>query len=160
MNKSTPAHFALFGQLSLEDMYIGQAFDYYTQRYQTCEWAQKFVEQSTRIPDEFRDHTYISLWDRTLGLNIPKRRSLDGGSIRGSLQHTGLFTPKGGELLRNCVVFADKDEYGNIVSATGYRYGARIRDWQATIIHWQKPEPDFYIEQGMSFVQEVMYEQT
>lgn len=126
MNNSTASHVALFGQLSLEDMYIAQAFDYYTQRFQSSGWAQNFIDSSPRIPDEFREHVNVSLWDRTLGLNIPKRRSLDGGSIRGSLQHVGLITATGGDLFRGCIVFANKDEHGNFVSAKGYRYGARI----------------------------------
>lgn len=147
----------ILGQLNLEDIYIQQLFGYYNECYLTSEIMQGFVQQSSRIPEELRNHQYIGISDRTLGLNVPKARTLAGGAMRGTLQTVGLIHPTGSELFRGCVVFPEMDEQGNVTSAVGYRFGKRIRHWQQDVIHWEKPNLDGYVHEGLAFVKEVIY---
>lgn len=158
MNQSTqPSYMQILGQLNLEDIYIQQAFDYYHQRYLMSDEYQQFVQESSRIPDELREHDFVGICDRTLGTQIPKTRTLNGGATRGGLQNVGLVSPTGGELFRGFVVFPECDDKGNIVSAVGYRFGKRIRHWQQSIIHWEKPVSDAYVQDGLAFVKEMIY---
>lgn len=147
-------HEEIFGQLSLEDMYIKQAFDYYCTCLLSDDNKHLIVTSLCVIPEELQTHPYMGICDRTLGLQIPDGRTLDGGAIRGQLQHCGLLTTKGGELFRGCVVFPKRDEFGHFVSAVGYRYG-RVRPWQTAIIHWHKPELGQFVLEGMKVVKEI-----
>lgn len=144
-------------QISVENTYIQQTFDYYRRCFKQGHWAMKFVLESERIPEKLKAHDYPCLCDRTLGLVIPKKRTLEGGALRGALQKMGLLLATGGELFRGCLVFPTFDEYGAITSAVGYRYGERIRHWQPPIIYWCKPEPDAYIHSAEQTVQELIY---
>lgn len=152
----TAMHEVIFGQLSLEDMYIKQAFDYYRSCLLGDENKRLIAASLASIPSELQSHPYTGVCDRTLGLNIPNGRTLEGGAIRGQLQHCGLLTAKGGELFRGCVVFPERDEFGHFVSAVGYRYG-RVRKWQPAIIHWHKPALDQYVVEGLKLVKEIAY---
>lgn len=149
----------LLGQLNLEDIYIKQAFEHYHKCYVENDAIQEFVVNSFEIPVELKQNEYIGLCDRTLGLQLPKGKTMEGGAIRGHYQHSGLFIASGGELFRGCVVFPDLDESGQIVSATGYRYG-RVRNWQQSVIHWQKPALGELVTLGLNNVKEVAYGQT
>ena len=158
MNQAAnPSHMQLLGQLSLEDIYIQQMFDYYSECYEESERYQQFVQESFRIPDHLRSHCYIGVCDRTLGAQIPKANTIVGGAMRGSLQTCGLIIPTGGELFRGCVVFSKKNSKGDTVSAVGYRFGERIRHWQNGVVHWNKPQYDAYVQDGIAFVKEVIY---
>lgn len=150
----------VLGLVDLDALHIQQAFDYYHQRYQASELAQQFVLTSIRISDELRLHPEPVFCDRTMGSQIPPRRSFEGGAIRGSLQRCGLIRGSGHELFRGCVVFPIKDVNGNIISATGYRITSRLRDWDTPIVNWRKPEPDAFIDIGMSKVKEILHDQT
>jgi len=156
-NAMKPSYMQILGQLNLEDIYIQQAFDYYHQCYTMSEEYQQFVAETSRIPDELKEHDFVGVCDRTLGTQTPKARTLDGGALRGGLQTVGLVSPTGGELFRGFVVFPECDDKGNIVSAVGYRFSKRIRHWQQSIIHWEKPESDAYVQDGLAFVKEVIY---
>lgn len=149
-------HEEIFGQLSLEDMYIKQAFDYYRSCLLGDDNKRLIVSSLASIPIELQSHSYMGICDRTLGLQIPSGRTLEGGAIRGQLQHCGLLTAKGGELFRGCVVFPERDEFGHFVSAVGYRYG-RVRSWQTAVIHWHKPELGQFALEGMKLVKEMAY---
>ena len=150
-------YLAVMGQVNLDDIYVQQVFDYYRQRFLKNESTQLFVHQSPRIPSQLREHGFICLCDRKLGLELDGQRSLEGGAIRGSMKRIGLFLTKGGELFRNRVVFPEVDERGYIVSATGYLYGKRIRAEQSAVIHWRRPDPEQYICQGMKLVEELTH---
>jgi hypothetical protein len=147
----------LLGNINQDEVYLQQLFGYYRECYLQDKSLQLFVKTSPRIPDEYREHSYIGLCDRTVGLLLPKTKTLDGGAIRGSLKQIGLFLPTGGELFRGCIVFTKRNNNKQILSAIGYRYGARIRPWQLPVIQWTKPELDNYINQGMKLVEEVTY---
>jgi hypothetical protein len=149
-------HEKIFGQLSLEDMYIKQAFDFYRSCLLGSDNKRLITSSLTTIPTELQSHSYMGICDRTLGLQIPNGRTLEGGVIRGQLQHCGLLTAKGGELFRGCVVFPERDEFGHFVSAVGYRYG-RVRSWQPAIIRWHKPELGQFVLDGMKLVKEISY---
>lgn len=151
---------SVIAEHSLESIYIKQTFDYYHQRYLDSSRAQRFVAISERLPDELREHDMPCICDRTLGIVIPKRRSLEGGAFRGTLQQVGLLTATGGELFRGCIVFPILDEYDHVMSATGYRYGDRIRHWQKSVISWQRPTINDYICQGELLVEELLYGKT
>jgi len=146
----------LLGQLSLEDMYIKQAFDYYRNCLLADEKKRLIAASLAAIPAELQSHSSKGVCDRTLGLQIPNGRTLEGGAIRGHLQHSGLLNTSGGELFRGCIVFPERDEFGHIVSAVGYRYG-RVRSWQASIIHWHKPDIGQFIIEGMKLVKEIAH---
>lgn len=152
-----PSYKQLLGQLNLEDIYIQQTFEYYFQRYEERDDMQYFVQHSPRIPDELRSHKFIGVCDRILGTEVPKTRTLSGGAMRGTLQTVGLVHSTGSELFRGCIVFAETDDQGGVVSAVGYRYGDRIRHWQKEVIHWQKPALGAYVHDGLAFVREVIY---
>ncbi|WP_348731333.1 hypothetical protein [Rheinheimera texasensis] len=150
----------LLGQLNLEDIYIQQTFEYYFQRYGEREDMQYFVQHSARIPDALRDHKFIGVCDRTLGTKIPKTKTLAGGAMRGMLQTVGLIHSTGSERFRGCVVFPSVDDLGNVISAVGYRFCHRLRHWHSPVIHWQKPELGAHVQDGWSFVKEVIYGKT
>lgn len=151
-----PSYESLLRDLNLDDVYIKQAFEFYHQRYLNSEAHQLFVMHSARIPDELRSHDYIGLCDRTLGNQLPKGKTLEGGAIRGHYQHSGLFIASGGELFRGCLVFPHQNNSGQIVSATGYRYG-RVRNWQQEVIHWEKQSFDELVTLGLNNAREVAY---
>ncbi|MCG9770905.1 hypothetical protein L1D59_20105 [Pseudoalteromonas piscicida] len=146
----------LLGQLNLADIYVNQAFEHYHVRYAANDKIQEFVADSEDIPEELKQHEYIGLCDRTLGLQLPKGKTMEGGAIRSHYQHSGLFIASGGELFRGCVVFPNFDNSGQIASATGFRYG-RVRDWQQSVIHWQKPALGELVALGINNVKEVAY---
>jgi len=148
----------VLGQINLDGLHIQQAFDYYQQRYRQSEFAQLFVKDSCRIDAGFRDSTIIGFCDRTMGKNIPMRKSPEGAAIRGSLQRCGLVRSTGHELFRGCIVFPVYDENNNAISAIGYRIG-RIRQGDKAIVYWHKPEPKCFVDVGMSFAKELIREQ-
>ncbi|WP_419571586.1 hypothetical protein [Rheinheimera sp.] len=150
----------LLGQLNLEDIYIQQTFEYYRKRYEVREDMRQFVLYSTRIPEELRHHKFIGVCDRTLGTMIPKTRTLEGGALRGTLQAVGLVHSTGSEYFRGCIVFADTDDTGHVVSAVGYRFCERLRHWHSPVIYWQKPELGAHVTQGLAYVREVIYGKT
>jgi hypothetical protein len=90
-------HEEIFGQLSFEDMYIKQAFDFYRRCLLSNDNKRLIASSPTTIPTKLQSHTYTGICDRTLGLHIPNGRTLEGGVIRGQLQHCGLLTTKGGD---------------------------------------------------------------
>lgn len=147
----------LINNMCMEDTYISQVFEYYHSCYRAHDWCEQFVYESQRIPDELRGNAFVGLCDRTIGQIIPVTRDLVGGAVRGGLIHAGLITSTGGELFRGCIVFPELDNNGNVVSATGYRYGKRIRHWQPKVVSWQKPEPDDYLLAGMALAKEVVH---
>lgn len=147
---------SIIQQLSLEDIYIQKAFDYYRERYEQSELAQKFVLEALDIPTELRSSRLIGLCDRTLGLHIPQAKTLEGGAIRGHYRRAGLFKKTGSELFRGYIVFPETNDNGIYVSAVGYRFG-RVRDDQKPIIHWAKPEPKELINEGIQLLMEVSH---
>jgi hypothetical protein len=157
----SPAYLNVLRQVSLFDINIQQLFENYHEDYLNDEAAQLFVKTSMRLPDDLRCHPYIGLSDRSIGKGIAKARTLEGGEIRGSLKQAKLFSPTSGhETFRGCVVFPVITEHNKIIAATGYRYGQRIRKGQQAIIHWDRPEADDYIKQGIASIKEIMYEKT
>jgi hypothetical protein len=159
MNSQNPAYLQLLGQLNLDDIYLQQVFEHYYQRYLQSELAQQFVAQSPRLCAEQRSSAVIGFCDRTLGKDLPDRRTFDGGAIRGSLQHQGLLMTSGHERFRGCVVFPELDAEKRIVAAVGYRIAVRLRRWDKPVVHWHKPEPGFYQQQGINAVKELIYGQ-
>lgn len=156
-NTQTNTYLNVLGQLSLEDIYIQQTFDYYRERYQANEHFHQFVEESPRIPEHLRNYQYIGVSDRTLGTKIPVARTLDGAAIRGALQTLGLINSTGSELFRGCIIFPEFDEKRDIVGAVGYRYGDRVRHREKAAIHWEKPAINGFVKKGLASVREVIY---
>lgn len=148
----------VLAQLDVGDTYIKQLFDYYHQCFLKNDWACIFVESSSLIPQDFKEHSFPCLCNRSIGFQIESRRTLQGGAIRGSLQHDGLLLDTGGEVFRGCVVFPDLDDAGSITSAVGYRFGKRIRKGQKSVIHWQKPIAEYLVTQNIALIQEVIHE--
>lgn len=145
----------VLGSANLEDVYISQLFEYYQQRYCQSVLAQQFVESNCRIKDDFSNPAMIGLCDRTIGKNIPKRKTPEGAAFRGSLQRCGLIRASGHELFRGCIVFPSHDDIGNVVSAVGYRFG-RIREGDKAVVYWHKPDPQSFVDIGMSFAKEMI----
>ncbi len=145
----------LVNSLTLEDMYITQVFDYYRSCFINTEWCKVFVTNSSRIPNKHKSNEYIGLCNRTIGKIVPKARSLEGGAIRGGLQHCGLITNTGGELFRGCIVIPTFDNEGKILEAVGYRFGKRIRHGQSIIIKWDNPKTNTYFLDALSFAKEI-----
>lgn len=159
MNSHAPAYLQLLGQLNLDAMYLQQMFDFYHQRYLQSELAKQFVAASPRINAELRTCSLIGFCDRTLGKELPERRTFDGGAIRGSLQRQGLLMTSGHERFRGCVVFPELDAEQRIVAAVGFRVAVRLRHWDKPVVRWHKPEPGFYQQQGFNTVKELIYGQ-
>lgn len=159
MNSHNPAYLPLLGQLNLDDVYLQQVFEYYHQRYLQNELAQQFVAQSPRLKTELRSCAQIGFCDRTLGKDLPERRTFDGEAIRGSLQRQGLLMTSGHERFRGCVVFPELDAQQNIVAAVGFRVAVRLRHWDKPMVRWHKPEPGFYQQQGFNTVKGLIYGQ-
>lgn len=159
MNNPSSAYLQLLGQLNLDDMYLQQVFEFYHQRYLQSELAQQFVARSPRISIELRQNAFVGFCDRSLGKELPERRTFDGGAIRGSLQRQGLLMTTGHERFRGCVVFPQWDAKEHIVAAVGYRIAVRLRHWDKPVVHWCKPEPGFYQQQGLSIIRQLIYGQ-
>lgn len=153
MSKFNP----LIKSINIDDSYIQQVFNYYQKCYQNNTDMQLFVQHTLQITDELRASEHIGLCDRTLGKHIQAIRTLTGGAMRGSLKRSGVLLPSGHELFRGCIVFLTMDEHEQVISATGYRYGSRIRAWQSPVIDWNKPTPDKYITQGYALIKEMIY---
>lgn len=159
MNSHAPAYLQLLGQLNLDAMHLQQVFDFYHQRYLQSELAKQFVAASPRISEELRTCPLIGFCDRTLGKELPERRTFDGGAIRGSLQRQGLLMTSGHERFRGCVVFPELDAQQNIIAAVGFRVAVRLRHWDKPVVRWHKPEPGFYQQHGLNTVKGVIYGQ-
>lgn len=161
MNVTTPDigtdYFNLIATAGLDDIYIQQVFDYYQRCYLENEWAQDFVAHSSRISDVQRANQKIGLCNRSIGKIVPKARSLEGGAIRGGLQHVGLITATGGELFRGCIVIPEFDDRRRIVQATGYRFASRIRHWHQPTINWRRKDIEDFILQGMNLAKEIIH---
>jgi len=156
-----PTEFAnVIGQLSLDDIHISQAFEYYRQCYHQSELARDFVDNSERIPQSVRQNDFVGFCDRTMGKSIPPRRSFEGGAIRGALQRCGLVRASGHELFRGCVVFPSMNEAGEIVSAIGYRVAPRIREWDKPVVVWTRPSPQDFEVKGMNVARELIHAKT
>ena len=151
-------YLAILGQVNLDDMYIQQTFDYYRERYVLSESAQQFVAIHADIPKMLTANHLLGFCDRTMGCQIPKRRSYEGGAIRGSLQRCGLIKSSGHELFRGCVVIATLEQE-KITSATGYRIANRIRHWEASVVSWQKPAVDSFISKGLTDIRTLIHAQ-
>ena len=159
MNSHAPAYLQLLGQLNLDAMYLQQVFDFYHQRYLQSELAKQFVAESPRLNEELRTCPLIGFCDRTLGKELPERRTFDGGAIRGSLQRQGLLMTSGHERFRGCVVFPELDAQRNIVAAVGFRVAVRLRHWDKPVVHWCKPEQGFYRQKGLTAIRQLIYGQ-
>ena len=159
-NNATRDYLDILGTVNVDDVYILQVFEYYRQRFLKSEFAQGFVAASERLPDEIRESTHVGFCDRTLGSQLPGRRTFDGGPIRGSLQRFGLIKASGHELFRGCVVFPEEDENHQFIAAVGYRMANRIRRWESPIIYWQKPEPQAFITNGMNSIRHMVHGKT
>ncbi|MDP5033299.1 hypothetical protein [Paraglaciecola sp.] len=157
MNNANSNYLNVLGQINLDNLHIQQTFDYYQQRYTQSELAKCFVQSSCRITDEHRRNLNIGFCDRTLGTNVPKRKSVEGAAIRGSLQRCGLIRATGHELFRGCIVFPAYDDCGNVGSAVGYRIG-RIREGDKPVVLWHRPDPKFFVDVGMTFAKEIIRE--
>jgi hypothetical protein len=158
MLKSNNHYLSVLGQVSLDDMYIQQAFDYYRERYLLSKSAQDFVMNSSEIPDEDKSNRLIGYCDRTMGKQIPKRKTYEGGAVRGSLQRFGLIKSTGHELFRGCVVVPVL-ENNHVISAAGYRIASRIRHWEQPIIHWEKPSAQSFMDRGMADIRALIHAQ-
>lgn len=159
MNNPSSAYLQLLGQLNLDDMYLQQVFEFYHQRYLQSELAQQFVARSPRISIELRQNAFVGFCDRSLGKELPERRTFDGGAIRGSLQRQGLLMTTGHERFRGCVVFPERDDQQRIIRAVGYRIAVRLRHWDKPVVHWCKPEPGFYRQKGLTAIRQLIYGQ-
>jgi hypothetical protein len=159
MLSSNESYLSVLGQISLDDLHIQQAFDYYKKQYCKSELAQQFVASSCLIPVEHTGSVVICFCDRTMGKNIPKSKTPKGAAIRGSLQRCGLIRASGHELFRGCIVLPTYDESENVVSAVGYRMG-RIRVGDKAIVYWHKPDPKSFVDIGMSFAKELIHAKT
>ena len=158
MNNLSTNYLQVLGQINLDKTHVIQAFDYYQERYLTSAVVQAFVKHSFILPKKLRDSEFIGFCDRTMGVNIPKRRSFEGGAIRGSLQRNGLIRASGHELFRGCIVFPRFNKSKQIVGAVGYRIAKRIRGWQPQEIHWKKPKPDAFKQSAIIVAKEILHE--
>ena len=159
MNKTnTSTYLAAISQIDVSATHIKQLFDYYHQCFLASDWACVFVENAAIIPSDLKEHSFPCLCTRKLVTQVPSRRTLTGGAIRGCLQQEGLLLNTGGELFRGCLVFPEMDEDGVVHSATGYRFGKRIRRGRSAVIHWDRPISEMFISQGMKKIQEVIHE--
>lgn len=155
---SSGCYLDVLGQISLDDLHIQHAFEYYSQRYRQSTSAQAFVTSHCSIGDDMKGNLQVGYCDRTMGKHIPAIRTAEGAAIRGSLQRYGLVRGTGHELFRGCVVFPTFDDSGSVISAIGYRIG-RIRSGDKAVIYWHKPEPKSFIDVGMSFAKKLIHEQ-
>jgi hypothetical protein len=147
----------VLGHIDLNEQHIQQTFDYYHERYLSSELAQEFVNNMEEVIENIHANKYVGFCDRTMGKQIPPRRSFEGGSIRGSLQRCGLVRPTGHELFRGCVVFPSFDDQHRIISASGYRIAPRIRNWDEPIVYWSKPEPNNFKELAMNKAKDIIH---
>jgi hypothetical protein len=145
-------------QIDVGATHIQQLFDYYHQCYVNSDWACVFMEQTALIPDDLKEHSFPGLCTRSLVTRVASRRTLDGGAIRGRLQQEGLLLNTGGELFRGCLVFPEADDNGVIESATGYRFGKRVRRGRPAVIEWHRSASDIVLSHGMNKIQEVIHE--
>lgn len=159
MNNKNLHYLHVLGAISLDNLHINQAFDYYCHRYQQSQFAQQFVQSSYKVTDNLRGNQKIGLCDRTMGKSIPRCRDTQGASIRGSLMRCGLIRSTGHELFRGCIVLPEFDENGNVTSATGFRMG-RIRRGDRVVIYWNTPSPNLFAEKGIAYAKGLMNAQT
>lgn len=148
----------VLGQVSLDNLHVDQAFEYYNKCYQTSSVAKRFVNTCSRIDNILKSNPDIGYCDRTMGRRIPKARSPEGAAIWGSLRRSGLVRASGHELFRGCVVVPTYNDMGNVISAVGYRLG-RIRKGDRPVVHWGKPEPKAFVYVGMSLAKELIHGQ-
>lgn len=150
---------SMVAQIDIDMININHMFSY----YKTCFLASKTIQaqllSNSSIPKQLNDRSIIGFSDRTIGRHIPSSKKAEGALIRGSWQRCGLVRATGHELFRGCVVFPTFDINENVVAAIGYRLG-RIRSGDNAIVEWHKPEPDAFVNKGMSFAREMINEQT
>lgn len=145
-------------QTTPDIQYIRQIFEYYGQCYQRSHFARAFVRESVLVPDSLKSAAIIGYCDRTIGRHIPRKRTPEGGAIRGALFRCGLLRPSGHELFRGCVVFPELDGRGAFVRATGYRVSSRVNRWHSPTVEWTLPNPDDFIQAGMFAIRSMLNE--
>ena len=139
---------------------IEQVFQYYRLTFNDSASLQAFVKKSTRIPTKLKDASLIGASDRSLGLQIPVGRTVSGGATRGLLKRVGLLTATGGEYFRGCIVFVHQNVNHQITSATGIRFGNRLRAHEKVMVTWQLPSPEEYKRHAIARTKENFNEKT
>lgn len=139
---------------------IEQVFQYYRLTFNNSPSLEAFVKTSTRIPTKLKSASLIGASDRSLGLHIPVGRTISGGATRGLLKRVGLLTTTGGEYFRGCIVFAHQDVNHQITSATGIRFGNRLRAHDKVMMTWKLPSPDEYKRRAIVRAKENFNEKT
>jgi hypothetical protein len=121
---------------------------------------QAFAKTSTRIPTKLKNASLIGASNRSLGLQIPVGRTVTGGATRGLLKRVGLLTTTGGEYFRGCIIFVYRNANHQITSATGIRFGNRLRAHEKVMVTWQLPSPDAYKRHAIARAKENFNEKT
>lgn len=85
-----------------KSQFIPFMLKYYQQRMDVSRSSK--IYEYTRLTDTAIKEFKLGFCDRTLGKQIPRSDSFQGGSLRASLQRLGLLNISGHETLRGCVV--------------------------------------------------------
>lgn len=144
MNGSTPSKKSTVPKLEApvsfdadDQTLFAQVLDYYHERLKQTPSALNYLK-SRGITAEAIDCFKLGFADRTLGLRLPHKNRVNGSEIRTRLQKIGLYRESGHEHFNGCIVFAIKDESGNVTEI----YGRKANNKQKNgIYHLYLPGP-------------------
>ena len=103
---------------------LGQVIDYYAGRLSRNAKALEYLEKRGLNHPEALHHFRIGCADRSIGLRLPHRQTMEGGTLRSRLQDLGLYRKTGREHFNGCIVLPVFDQQGDVSEI----YGRRISD--------------------------------
>ncbi|MEM7600447.1 MAG: CHC2 zinc finger domain-containing protein [Verrucomicrobiota bacterium] len=98
-----------------------QVIDYYAERLPKNPAAIEYLEKRGLNHPEAIAHFRIGVADRSIGLRLPHRQTVEGGKLRDRLQSLGVYRKTGREHFNGCIVLPVLDPQGSISEVYGRR---------------------------------------
>ena len=100
---------------------IQRVINYYAKTLKQDKTAIAYLKERCIYSEEAMDFFQMGFVDRSLGMHLPSRRTVDGRQLRDSLAEIGLYRSSGHEHFRASIVFPIAGEQGNIFEIYGRR---------------------------------------
>ena len=100
---------------------IQRIINYYAKTLKQDKTAIAYLKERCIYSEEAMDFFQMGFVDRSLGMHLPSRRTVDGRQLRDSLAEIGLCRSSGHEHFRASIVFPIAGDQGNIFEIYGRR---------------------------------------
>ena len=108
--------------IELEHQHLTNTFEYYHQSLLKTQDVLALLERKCgNLTVEILEKFQVGYSNRSLGISLPRPRSVQGDIIRGVLQRYALLKPNGHETFRGALLFPEFDFNGSLINVFGYR---------------------------------------